>query len=179
MPFFISPYNGSMKKIPSAPVDQNAEIHQAMRNKLLSLDPQAVEITATPGHLHVWGVMMEFVLNGSVVTLAGLVDGTTSLYFSSGGGILGSGNHPNVGTAAREVVSKAEAALERFAPVRKYPFPDEGFIRFYALTFNGILMADCPDKDVKDPQQGLSELYAAAQNLITQIKLVHEKKGSG
>jgi hypothetical protein len=159
-------------------VDKNAEIFQAIRNKLLTLDPQAVDIIATLEHPHVWGVLMEFLLSGSVVTLAGLVDGTTSLYFSSGGGILGSGNHPKVGAAAREMVSKTESALECFQPVREYPFPDEGFIRFYALTFNGILMAECPDKDVKDPLLGLSGLYAAAQALITEVKLVHEQKGS-
>ena len=162
----------------SSSADKNAEIFQAIRNRLLSLDPQTVDITATPEHPHVWGVLMEFVLSGSVVTLAGLVDGTTSLYFSSGGGILGSGNHPLVGTAARELVNKAELALEYFQPVREYPFPDEGFIRFYALTFSGILLAECPDQDVKDPLLGLSELYAAAQDLITQVKLIHEKKGT-
>jgi hypothetical protein len=166
-----------MNPVTSTPIDKNAEIFQAIRNKLLSLDPQEVDITATPEHPHIWGVMMEFILSGSVVTLAGLVDGTTSLYFSTGGGILGSGNHPKVGAAARELVGKAELALECFQPVREYPFPDEGFIRFYALTFNGILMAECPDKDVKDPLLGLSGLYEAAQDLITQVKLVHEQKG--
>ena len=124
-----------MNPVTSTTIDKNAEIFQAIRNKLLSLDPQAVDIIATPEHPHVWGVMMEFIVAGSVVTLAGLVDGTTSLYFSSGGGILGSGNHPKVGTAARELVRKAESALECFQPVREYPFPDEGFIRFYASDF--------------------------------------------
>lgn len=158
--------------------DKNTEIFQAIRNKLLSLDPKAVDIIVSPEHPHVWGVLMEFIVAGSVVTLAGLVDGTTSLYFSSGGGILGSGNHPIVGTAARELVRKAESALECFQPVSEYPFPDEGFIRFYALTFNGILMAESPDKVIKDPQLGLSDLYTAAQDLITQVKLVHEKNSS-
>jgi hypothetical protein len=166
-----------MSPASSASVDKNTEIFQAIRNKLLSLNPQAVDIIATPEHPRVWGVLMEFILAGSVVTLAGLVDGTTSLYFSSGGGILGSGNHPKVGMAARELVRKAESALDCFQPVREYPFPDAGFVRFYALTFNGILMAESPDKDVKDPLLGLSELYAAAQDLITEVKLVHEKKG--
>lgn len=122
---------------------------------------------------------MEFILSGSVVTLAGLVDGTTCLYFSSGGGILGSGNHPIVGAAAREMVGKAGSSLECFQAVREYPLPAEGFIRFYALTYNSIQMAECPDKDVKDPQYGLSELYAAVENLITQVRLINEKKGAG
>lgn len=167
-----------MSPVSSTSVDKNAEIFQAIRNKLLSLDPQTVDISATPEHPRVWGVLMEFIVAGSVVTLAGLVDGTSSLYFSSGGGILGSGNHPKVGTAARELVGKAESALESFRIVREYPFPDEGLIRFYALTFNGILMAECLDKDVKDPLLGFSGLYEAAQDLITQVKLVHEQKGS-
>jgi hypothetical protein len=167
-----------MNPASSVSTDRSFEIFQAIRNKLLTLDPGSVEITPTNEHPDVWGVLMEFVLSGSVVTLAGLVDGTTSLYFSSGGGILGSGNHPKVGTAAREMVGKAEDALERFQPVQEYPFPDEGRIRFYALTFNGVLTAECADKDVKDPQPGLSGVYAAAQDLITQVRLVHEKKGS-
>jgi glycine/D-amino acid oxidase-like deaminating enzyme len=179
VPFFNSHYNEPMTPESSTTVDKSAEIFQALRNKLLSLVPQEVDIIPTPEHPHVWGVLMEFVLSRSVVTLAGLVDGTTSLYYSTGGGILGSGNHPIVGAAAREMVSKAEAALEFFQPVSEYPFPDEGFIRFYALTFNGIHMAECPDVDLQDQKHGLSELYDAAQNLITQIRLIKEQKGAG
>ncbi len=163
----------------STTAGKKAEIFQTLRNKLLTLDPHSVEITATPEHPHAWGVLMEFILPGSVVTLAGLVDGTASLYFSSGGGILGSGTHPKVGAAARELVRQAEMTLEHFQPVHEYPFPTEGFVRFYALTFNGILMAECADTNVKDPELGLSGLYGAAQNLITQVRLVHERKGTG
>jgi len=163
----------------SIPIPKNAVIYQTLRNKLLSLNPREVDITATTEHPTVWGVMMETAYPEAIVTLAALVDGTTSLYFSSGGGILGSGNHPTVGTAARQMVSIAEMALEFTQPVKEYPSPIAGNIRFYLLTFEGIHSAECPERELQSGKHSLSELYAAGQKLIAQIRMVSEKKKPG
>ena len=163
----------------SRPAGDNLQIYHALRNQLLSLNPQDVEITPTPDLPNAWGCLMEFILLKSVVTLAAIVDGTASLYFSTGGGILGSGNHNAVGDAAREMVSEAEAALAFTEPVSVFPLPSEGHIRFYILTHAGIYTKECPETALSIRKHKLSKLFSAGQNLITQIKLVSEKKANG
>jgi hypothetical protein len=160
----------------SSPARNSAQIYHTLRNKLLLLNPQEVDISATFEHPNIWGVMMESNYPEAIVTLAALVDGTTSLYFSTGGGILGSGNHPTVGSAARHMTNVAEMALEFTQPVKEYPPPEPGHIRFYLLTFRGIHSSECPETELQRGKHTLSALYAAGQALLTQVHLVSEKK---
>jgi hypothetical protein len=161
------------------PSDDKTQIFHALRNKLLTMDPQEVSIEATPEHPNVWGVLMEFIISKTVVSLAALVDGTSSLYSSTGSGILGSGNHPRVGEAAREMVAAAETALESTRPAELYPFPKKGTIRFYLLTHHGIHTVECAEMELTVRKNSLSKLYAAGQYLLAQIQLVSEKKSTG
>ncbi len=162
----------------SQSVGDSAQIYLKLRNQLLTLDPQQVEIKPTPEHPNAWACLMEFILSKSVVTLAAIVDGTASLYFSTGGGILGSGNHNSVGDAAREMVSEAEAVLKYTESTRDFPLPVEGYIRFYILTHTGIFTTECSETALSIRKHRLSKFFTAGQHLITQIKLVSEKKAN-
>jgi hypothetical protein len=155
------------------------QIYLTLRNQLLTLNPRDVDITPTAEHPHAWACLMEFILSKSVVTLAAIIDGTASLYFSTGGGILGSGNHPTVGSAAKTMVSEAEAALAYTQQAQDYPLPTEGLIRFYILTHAGIFTAESPETSLSIRKHQLSGLFTAGENLITQIRLVSEKKAPG
>src|SRR5689334_9394559 len=75
------------------------EVFLALRGKVLGLDPAEVAITASPRLPRVWAVLMETGYPGAVATLAALADGTTSLYLSSGGGMIGAGGHTRVAEA--------------------------------------------------------------------------------
>ncbi len=161
-----------MKTKASPAADKGILIYHTLRNKLLTLDPQEVNITATPEYPHVWGVMMETLFPEVIVTLVALVDGTTSLYFSTGNGILGSGNHTEVGSAARRMLTVAEMAIEFTQPVKEYPHPRAGNIRLYLLTFEGIQSAECPEAALQSGDHPLSGLYFAGQQLLSQIRLI-------
>jgi hypothetical protein len=178
-PFLFCNYNDLMPLDPLPPVDDNAQIYQKLRNQLLNLDPEQVNITPTPEFPNAWACLMEFILSNSVVTLAAVVDGTASIYFSSGGGILGSGNHNPVGEAARKMVSVAETVLDIMEPAGDFPLPAKGSIRFFVLTHDGVFTAECPETEIVIRKHKLSGLYTAGENLITQIRLVSDKKAGG
>jgi hypothetical protein len=162
----------------SRPIDDSAQIYIKLRTQLLTLDPQQVEIKPTPEHPNAWACLMEFILTKSVVTLAAIIDGTASLYFSTGGGILGSGNHNTVGDAARGMVSEAEAILKYTELTHEFPLPVEGHIRFYILTHAGVFTTESPETALSIRKHRLSKFFMAGQYLITQIKLVSEKKAN-
>ena len=162
----------------SRPGGDSTQIYLKLRNQLLTLNPQEVEIKPTPEHPNAWGCLMEFILAKSVVTLAAIVDGTASLYFSTGGGILGSGNHNSVGDAARGMVNEAEAILKYTGLTHVFPLPAEGHIRFYILTHAGIFTTECSETILSIRKHRLSKFFMAGQHLITQIRLVSEKKAN-
>jgi hypothetical protein len=64
-----------------------ADIYRDLRNKVLTLDPSKIGLSSF-GSNRVWGVVMETGYTGAVVTLVTIADGTVSLYFSNGGGII-------------------------------------------------------------------------------------------
>ncbi len=51
---------------------------------------------------------METGYREAVATLVGVVDGTSSLYFSNGGGFIGAGSHAAVAEANRTFVARSQ-----------------------------------------------------------------------
>lgn len=146
-----------MENNPELPNHEIAPVYQALRAKLLELDPVEVGFQASREHPTTWGVLMETHYPEGVVTQAALLDGTTSLYFSTGGGILGSGNQAQVGKAARAMLAVAEAHLELTHPVKACPLPPPGRVAFHLLTYGGLRTAQA---DVGDLVAGTSPLAA-------------------
>lgn len=86
-----------------------------LRRRLLAA--RAAELGLVAGApTEAWGVLMETAYPDAVVTLVALADGTTSLYFSNGGGIIGAGAHDRFD--ASEMLDEnpgAKPVLKRFA----------------------------------------------------------------
>jgi len=150
---------------------QPAPTYAGLRSQVFATRPEDVGITPSQALPHVWGALMEFQRPGAVVTLVALVDGTTSLYFSNGGGIIGAGSHPAVAEAARDFVAAAEAAHAQMQPAADFPLPAAGHVRFYALTFTGVRTAERPEEALVSRRDDLWPLFSAGNAVLTQIQL--------
>ena len=71
-------------------------VYVGLRQQILTLAPATVRLAASPQHPHVYGGLMEMGIGDAVATLVVVADGTTSFYFSTGGGIIGAGAHETV-----------------------------------------------------------------------------------
>ena len=69
---------------------------------------------------------METGYEEAVATLVAVADGTTSLYFSNGGGVIGAGTHAAVAEASRALLETGRDALPALAPMEDPPLPDVG-----------------------------------------------------
>ena len=152
-----------------------AAVYLNLRQMILSLTPEKARLRPTPSTPHVWGVLMEMGYPEGCATLVALADGTTSLYYSSGGGLLGCGSVPAVTGATITCLETAEAYLPQMQPTRDLPLPAAWQIRFVLLTFQGILTATAPEAELYDGEHSLSGLYTAAQAVLTQVRLLSEK----
>ena len=107
-----------------------AETIRGLRQHALTVSAADLGLAPTADRMQVWGVLMETGFPEAVATLVVLGDGTTSLYFSNGGGIIGAGEHDAVRAAARELLSSAEEHLDGFTAVTTTPLPRWGTFGF-------------------------------------------------
>ena len=67
-----------------------------LRERALNLEPSEVGIHSSEALPHVFGGVMDMAFPNGAATLVALSDGSTSLYTSGGGGVIGGGAHPTV-----------------------------------------------------------------------------------
>ncbi len=142
----------------------------------LETTPASIGITPEPGNTEPWGILMEMGRPGGVATLVAFATGDASLYFSTGGGVIGGVTHENVVRAARHFVSTAQGYTDRMEIVTTTPLPDPGKVRFYLLTPQGILAAKADEKDLGKRRHELSPLFYAGQEVITELRLISEQQ---
>lgn len=146
-----------------------AAIYLGLREQLFHLKADDLNLKQPPAVL---GVLMETGYPQGIVTLVALADGTASLYFSSGGGVLGGGEHPAVAQAARDLTSAAAAQLNELSLASAYPLPGPGRVRFYVLTAaHGVQTGEAAEEDLGRGLGPLAGLFAGGHAVITQLRL--------
>ncbi|MFO0941103.1 MAG: hypothetical protein U0930_10075 [Pirellulales bacterium] len=131
---------GWFKKKKPAPASQ--DVYAGLRNQVLSLKANEIGVSQSAELPVVWGVVMETGYPDATVTLVSLADRTTSLYFSNGGGVIGAGEHEHVALATAEFIALAGSFLGQMTPTTTFPTPGVGRVRFYLLTFSGVVTAE-------------------------------------
>jgi hypothetical protein len=142
-----------------------------LRRTVLELTPDSLEPAAAGAPPPVLAVLMETGYPAAVATLTGVADGTTSLYFSNGGGVLGAGERADVAQATARWLAICTAVLPQLAPLVDPELPDEGMTRFVAVTPDGLLGALAPTDELGDRDHRLAPLYFGAHGVIKQIRL--------
>ncbi|MBS1723316.1 MAG: hypothetical protein JSS66_10225 [Armatimonadetes bacterium] len=141
-----------------------------LKSLLLSLSVERVGAQPTDELPHVWSVVLEWNLDGTTVTLLSLVDGTTSLYWGEGGGIIGAGEHETVRQAARAWIGAAEECVETI-PVGGSRDAGPGEFRVTIKAYDG-------DHSLSDasPDAGSYRtshiLFQQAQDVMTAVREV-------
>lgn len=145
------------------------------RLRELALTVPATEV-GIPEDAGVWAVVMEIEVSGETATLVGMADGTASLYISSGGGIIGGGDHEVVRAAAQGFVAMAQHAQEAVSePVSAdLPHPSPGMVRFYFRSGSGTSTVEVAEEEVADPDHALHDVFASGHRLLEKMRLAVE-----
>jgi hypothetical protein len=144
-------------------------VYDDLRRQVLGLTP--AELGEASADAPVLALLMETGYEKAVATLVAVVDGTTSLYFSNGGGIIGAGTHAAVAEASRRWLGLGATYLHSLAEITEPPLPEIGVTQFVAVTPDGLRSAAAPEVDLGNRRHELSPCFFAAQEVITQIRL--------
>ncbi len=146
-----------------------------LRSLLFSLNPADAGLTPSDAAPHVWGVMMETGYAVGFATLVSLADGTTSLYYSTGGGMLGSADYTPVADASKAFVTQAENHLQHMSSSDELSLPDVGQVRFIFLTYTGIYTTEESEETLASGNHPLSRLYKLGRETMAQLRILAEK----
>ena len=155
--------------------NENKEVSNNLRNMVFNLNPNDIGLSSESFGHPVWGLVMETGFSDGSFSLIALADGTTSLYFSNGGGIIGGGEHEAVREATGHLLTGAQHFYKKGHKVTKYPVPSDGEVKFYFLTFNGELVYSAPEDKLGNEKDELSNLFFAAHGVISELRKIEEK----
>jgi hypothetical protein len=141
-----------------------------LRSMVLNLSPGEIGITRENFPHKAWGVVMETGMDAGFYTLVVLADGTTSLYFSNGGGIIGAGERPQVQEASRQFIGWGNRLLGSAEAVASTQPPANGNTKFLFLTFDGIRSYVAPEVELGEERDSLAPLFHAGHAVIAAVR---------
>lgn len=123
---------------------------------------------------------MEMGIEGGVATLVVIADGTTSMYWSTGGGIIGAGFHEQVKGPSRAFLAILDRHISEMTPDSPdHPLPTDGMTHLRAGTFDGgCLVAAALDSDFAEKRHPLWEAFDAAHAVMGAMRRVPAVKNA-
>jgi hypothetical protein len=169
MPSWIDSIKSRLRRRGSR--SERADIYDGLRSMALGLDPESLSVPDGEQWSGAAVAAMELGLGSGTAMIVAIADGTVSMYVSSGGGVIGSGEHAAVRNAAdhfRTVVAESRDLLQVSG---EPPHPVAGQVRFHARKLDGAFSAGAPEALLRTGRHPLAPLYAAGQDLLTEIRL--------
>lgn len=148
-----------------------------LRARALYLDVEAIRTPDGGPWQGAAVAMMEIGLAKGIASFLAIADGTVSLYTSVGGGVIGAGEHAAVRGAAERFRIVAADARSQLQTTTEFPMPTPGEVRFHVRTGDDARTGAASEQALRTGRQPLSELYAAGQDLITEIRLASPERG--
>lgn len=154
-----------------------AHTMRRLRESAFQVSAAELDLAPTEARPRVWGALMELGYATGIATLMTLAEGTTSLYFSNGGGVIGAGTHAAVRDAAERFLDLVESHLAALPSVDATPTPRIGRVRFYARTFEDTRGVEVAEDELSGHLHPLSPVFLAGHAVITAIRESSEVGG--
>ncbi len=147
--------------------------YRGLRNLALQGTRAQFGLAPTSAPTEPWGVVMDWGVTGGTVTVVAFSGGNASVYLSSGGGSIGGAeSHESIRKAGQKMVAVAAECQPQTHATTAYLLPQSGKVNFYLLTDAGVFTASATQDELSTHRHPLSKLGDAAQDIITQYRLV-------
>ncbi|GAA1240532.1 hypothetical protein [Oryzihumus leptocrescens] len=152
-----------------------AEVFLGLRSQVMNLDPDEIGLGPATGSSGAWGCLVETGYPHGTASLVCLRDGTTSLYTSSGFGIIGGGGHDAVRHENARLLAVLGEHLPEMTPSTDQSLPLEGRTVIRALTTDGPRLFEESERVLGEGRSALSPVFHAAHAVITQLRLIEQQ----
>lgn len=150
------------------------EIYTDLRSMALTVDLSTLQTPAGEPWTGAGLAMMEIGMERAVASIVAIADGTVSMYLSTGGGVIGAGEHEAVRAEAKRFRTVVADSRSLLSLATEFPLPAPGEVRFQARIGGDGFSAAAPESALRGGRHPLSPVYAAGQDLLTEIRLASE-----
>lgn len=157
-------------------VDTAENAFDGLRNMAFSATPEQLELSLPTHNTIVYGVIMDWEMGEGIATTVSYQTGDASLYLSSGGGVIGGGQHENVNNAAKQLVSLAQTFLDKATKTETTPLPTTNQVKFYLLTNNGIYVGQDVMSNFENNSSEWLKLFEEGNKVLTELRMTTENK---
>jgi len=126
---------------------------------------------------YIVAVLADWPLGDHVATVLASSFGDASLYTTSTFGVIGGVTHEAARKAALDFVQCAGRHFSLASPTTDYSYPSRQHIRFFFVTFAGVRSVSFPVTAVQVQSSPAFDLFAHAQQVVTELRLVTQKQG--
>ena len=153
-----------------------ADAGKGLRLMVLTTPASRFGYTADKDYPRVFGVLTDWNLGDQTASILATRAGTASLYTTSTFGILGGEGHESARQAAQGCVKIAEDYFDRSSPVSEFPYPPQGKVHFYLLTYDGVRLCVGDESGINSGSDITRPLFAEAQKVLTALREISETK---
>lgn len=144
--------------------------YEAARLAALHVTAQQLGLQIPAAVTKVYGVVMDWDMGGTVLSLIAYINGGANALLSSGATVTGAGADPEVAKQASEFVQVAQDYLNRGVPVSDLGYPPPGTVRFYLLTNKGMFAVQELLSLINDNSSPLLGLFFRGNMVLDEIK---------
>ena len=157
--------NDSQKKKVTDP----KEMYSKLRGMMLATKrPRTIGAPSTP--TEPWGVLMDWGVANGTATVMSMIDGSASVYVSSGGGYIGGQGIETVRAAAQRAVLEARSVQLPKQAASDFPLPPPHGVIFYLLSDAGVYALPASETELSAVGHPLRNLGDAMQSVITHFR---------
>jgi hypothetical protein len=153
---------------------QTASSYNELREMAIWTKPGQLGLSLASGKTVVYGVVMDWDVKNGTASIISFLSGDASIYFSSGGSIVGRGTHENVKIIAKQFVEEAQQMLGNATKTDQTPLPDENNVVFYLLTNKGIYSGQDNMDNLSKRNSIWLGLFLIGNEVINELRSVNE-----
>lgn len=149
--------------------------YEELRNMAFKTTPEQLDLSLPTDKTIVYGVVMDWEMGGATATTVIYQTGDASLYLSTGGGVIGGGQHQNVNNASKQFISLAQTFLDKTTKTEMTDLPKTNEVKFYLLTNKGIYVGQEQMKNFENNSSAWLKLFEKGNNVLSELRKTSEK----
>lgn len=166
----------TLSNIPVKDTTLEENPYPVFRSMLNKVTNDTLQISLPAEKTIVYGVVMDWEMEGGTVTMPCFQTGDVSLYMSTGGAIIGGSGHESVTRPAKEVVVMAQSYLDIAVKEDSLVMPVTGGVYFHLLTNKGKFLIKETYSNLENLTSTLTPLFSKANDVISALREVSEAR---
>jgi hypothetical protein len=146
-----------------------------LRGMAFSATPEQLQLSLPPDQTVVYSVIMDWGIDTATATIVSYQTGDASMYLSSGGGVIGGGQHQNVSSAAKKFVNLAQTYLGKATKTETNSLPQQDEVKFYLLTNKGTFVGQEVMRNFENNTSTWLPLFEEGNKVLSELRLTSEK----